>query len=376
MSVNKLNTIVARVLTTRAAWPILLTIAALCTASILSLRLSSQPRADRQEIHILVGLVALLLCLLPHFQNIGRAAFGLYAVALLLLLAVLFAPAIQYTHRWFAIPGTQIQLQPSELAKIAFVIATASYLRNRKNVRTLEGLLIPFALALIPFTLILVEPDLGTASLFLFVLYAMLIAAGARFRHLIAIAIILPLMGWGAFPFLKDYQKERVYSIVRVAMGYDDPAHHTGSSYQQLHSMMAIGAGGSTGQGENGAKLVTPETLPEAYTDFIFALIGIQWGFAGCVLILILYLAYFAASVEIAASTRDNFGRLLVVGLTSIILFQALINIAMTIALAPVVGIELPFLSYGGSSLISSFIAAGLLLNVSIRRDTRTAHSN
>jgi cell division protein FtsW (lipid II flippase) len=372
---NKLNQIILKVLTTRVAWPIVFTITLLCSVSILSLRLSSQARADRQEIHILLGALALLLCLFPHFQTIGRAAYNLYALALLLLIAVLFAPAIAYTHRWFVIPATSIQIQPSEFAKIAFVISAAWYLRNRKNIRTVEGLIIPFLLALIPFALILVEPDLGTAALFPLVLYAMLIAAGARFRHLIIIAVILPLLGWGAFPFLKDYQKERIYSIARVVIGHDDPAHHTGSSFQQLHSMMAIGAGGATGQGEQGAKLITPETLPEAYTDFIFALIGIQWGFAGCALILILYLAFFGASVEIAASTRDNFGRLLVVGLTSIILFQALINIAMTIALAPVVGIELPFLSYGGSSLISSFIAAGLLLNVSIRRGTRTAHS-
>jgi len=372
--VSKFNQIVGKVLTTRVAWPILLTIAALCTVSLLSLRLSSQPRADRQEIHIAIGAFALILCLLPHFQNIGRAAYGLYGIALLLLAGVLFAPSIAYTHRWFAIPGTPVLIQPSEFAKIAFVLANAWYLRNRKNIRTIEGLVFPFILALVPFALILVEPDLGTASLFLFVLYAMLIAAGARFRHLIAIAVMLPLLGWGAFPFLKDYQKQRVYSIAHLMIGRDD-ADPAGSSYQQLHSMMAIGAGGVTGQGEQGAKLVTPETLPEAYTDFIFALIGIQWGFAGCALILVLYLAFFGASVEIAASTRDNFGRLLVVGLTSIILFQALINIAMTIALAPVVGIELPFLSYGGSSLISSFIAAGLLLNVSIRRDTRTAHS-
>lgn len=118
---------------------------------------------------------------------------------------------------------------------------------------------------------------------------------------------------------------------------------------------------------------MTQRVLPEAYTDFVFALIGIQWGFAGCMTILVLYLAFFAAAVEISASTKDQFGRLMVVGLTSMILFQAFINMSMTVALAPVVGIELPFVSYGGSSLIASFVAAGLLLNVSIRRGTRTS---
>ena len=138
-------------------------------------------------------------------------------------------------------------------------------------------------------------------------------------------------------------------------------------------SLTAIGSGATTGGGEEAQHFIKQNLLPESSTDFIFAIIAIQWGFAGCLMVLIFYLAFFAATVEIAASTKDNFGRLLTIGLASMILFQALINIAMTIALGPVVGIALPFLSYGGSSLLTNFLAAGLILNVSLRRNTHTS---
>jgi rod shape determining protein RodA len=376
--IKKLRAILLQLLTTRVAWPIVITIALLSAASLRALALSSPERADRQQIHILVGTLTLLLALLPNFQTIGRVAYGAFGIVLLLLMAVLFAPAVAYTHRWFVLPGG-VQLQPSEFAKLAFILATAWLLRHRKNVREIEGLVAPFLLALIPFGLILVEPDLGTALLFPLILYAMLIAAGARFRHLLIIALILPLAGWGAFPFLRDYQKDRLYSMGRRIFHVD--AHRAGDADQRDSdrqpdlSVMTIGSGALTGEGSKGADYIRQGVLPEAYTDFIFAIIGIQWGFLGCVLILVLYLAFFAAAVEIAGSTRDNFGRLLVVGLASMILFQALINIAMTIELGPVVGIELPFLSYGGSSLLTNFLAAGLILNVSVRRNVRSAAS-
>ncbi len=190
---------------------------------------------------------------------------------------------------------------------------------------------------------------------------------------------MLPLAAWGYFPFLHDYQKDRLYSIGRrvfhVETATNPDASQRDNDLQQNISVMTIGSGAVAGEGLQGARYIRQGVLPEAYTDFIFAIIGIQWGFLGCLLILGLYLAFFAAAAEIAASTKDNFGRLLVVGLASMILFQALINIAMTVALGPVVGIELPFLSYGGSSLLTNFLAAGLILNVSLRRNTHSSAS-
>jgi cell division protein FtsW (lipid II flippase) len=287
-------------------------------------------------------------------------------------MGVMLAPAQQNTHRWFLLPGG-VQVQPSEFMKIAYVLALAWYFRYRKDVRELGGLLMPFLLTAIPFGLILIEPDLGTAILFPLVLYAMLIAAGARFRHLASIALIGLCAAPASYPFLKPYQQARIDSAMRRVFGSQDPANLKREGYQQHQSEVAIGSGGMTGQGVLGAQQIRRGILPEAYTDFIFAVIGTQWGFVGCTLVLGLYLAFFGAAVEIAGSTKDPFARLMVVGLSAIILFQATINMYMAVGMGAVVGISLPFLSYGGSSLLTSMLAAGLLLNVSVRRQTYSA---
>ena len=374
LSMKALKDILYRVLTTRVAWPILITLALLCSASLAALALSSPESADKQRVWILIGLGVILIALLPHFNILGRVAYALYALALFLLIAVYFVPEVKYTHRWFVLPGGT-QLQPSELAKIAFVMALAWYLRFRKNLHTVQGLIVPFALTFVPFVLILREPDLGTALLFPLVLYAMLLAAGARMRHLVVIALIALAAGPGAYPFLRDYQQGRIKSAVLMAFGLADAAHLTGDGLQQYRSEVAIGSGGGTGQERQADPSLRADLVPEAHTDFIFSVIGAKWGFAGCLAILLIYLAFFAVVLEIASSTRDHFGRLLAVGLASMILFQATINMCMTIGLAPVVGIALPFVSYGGSSLLASMLATGILLNISVRRNTKSAAS-
>jgi len=260
------------------------------------------------------------------------------------------------------------QLQPSELAKITFVLALAWYLRYAKSLRTLEGLIFPFLLALLPFTLILVEPDLGTALLFPLVLYAMLLAAGARMRHLVIIALVAILAMPGAYPFLRPYQQARINSLILTTFNKADDEHRSGAGYHALVSKRVIGSGGPTGQGGEGVRPITQGLLPAAYTDFIFSVVGAEWGFRGCMIVILLYFGFLAAAVEIASSTRDPFGRLLVVGLACTILFQATINLHMTVGIMPVVGVALPFVSYGGSSLLTSLLAVGLLLNVSVRR--------
>ncbi len=364
---KQIKLILLRVLTTRVAWPILITIGLLCTASLMSLKLASPVRYEKQQVWLMIGAGVIVLAILPHFHVLGRIAYGMYGVTLLLLVAVFAAPEVAFTHRWFVLPG-DIQLQPSELAKISFVLALAWYLRYRRNIRKFEGLLIPFALAGAPFALILAEPDLGTAILFPLVLYAMLVAAGARLRHLAAIALVVILSVPGAYPFLQPYQQQRARTFLLQLMGATDAAHNSGPYYQQYQSQVVIGAGGATGEGAQGANYIRQGIVPEAYTDFIFSVVGAEWGFLGCFLIQAMYLAFYTASIEIAASTRDNFGKLLVVGLASMILFQACINMYMTTGLGPVTGIALPFVSYGGSSLLASLLAAGLLLNVSVRR--------
>lgn len=367
-----LKKILLRVLTTRSAWPVLVCVGLLCAVSLLALDLASPERADKQRLWLLIGSGVVFLALLPSYNLLGRLAIAFYGLTLLLLVAVFFAPEVQYTHRWFVLPiggpgGTQ--LQPSELAKISFIMLLAWYLKYAKNVDTLEGLLLPFALAIVPAGLILVEPDLGTALLFPLVLYAMLLAAGARMRHLMVIALVAVLAMPGAYPFLRPYQQERIRSLALTVMGHADEAHRSGPGYQAYQSQLAISSGGLTGQGAAGARAIS-QMLPEAYTDFIYAVVGAAWGLLGCGLVILLYLGLFGAAMEIAASTRDLYGRLLVVGLACTLLFQATMNLLMTVHIMPVVGVALPFVSYGGSSLLTSLLAAGLLLNVSIRRNS------
>jgi cell division protein FtsW (lipid II flippase) len=367
---KKFQDILWRLLTTRVAWPIVISIGLLCMASILSLQLTSPERATRQQIHIAIGFVVMMAMLIPHFQDVGRLAYGLLIVSVVLLMLVFTSTPINGSRRWFQV-GESVQLQPSELAKIAYVLSMAWYLRYRKDIQTLSGLVVPFLMTLVPFGLILLEPDLGTALLFPFALYVILIAAGARLRHLVSIALIVLLAAPGAYPFLKDYQKERIKTVLKHWITPEEESRSVTAARRtrnthQLMSVAAISSGGVAGLGTDGA--LYAEKVPERHTDFVFAVVGARWGLLGCVTLLLMYLGFFLASLEIAGSTKDPFGRLMVVGLASIILLQAMINVSMTTALAPVVGITLPFVSYGGSSLLTNMIAAGLLLNVSIRR--------
>ena len=364
---NSLRDILLRVVTTRAAWPILISVALLCAMSLAALEVVSPERFKKQEVWLMIGAGVILVALLPHYNVLGAVAYALYGVTIVLLVAVMLAPKVANTHRWFVFPGGT-QFQPSEVAKIAFVLALAWYLRYRQDLRTVNGLMVPFAMAFVPFVLILIEPDLGTALLFPLVLYAMLLAAGASLRHLVIIAVLALVAMPGAYPFLKPYQQERLKSQLLFLMDKGE------TPYQQMQSMVAIGSGGTSGQGKEAAGPIRQGLLPAAYTDFIFAVVGTLWGFAGCTLVLLFYLGFFAASVEVASTARDMFGRLLVIGLACMILFQAVINLNMTIGPPmPVVGVSLPFMSYGGSSLLASMLAVGLLLNVSVRRFAKRA---
>lgn len=360
------NHLVRRLLANQIAWILLVAMLLLCSASIAALRVVSARMAHVQELHILVGLAGLFIVLVPSYRSIGRYSYVFYAVSLALLAGVLFAPAIKGSHRWFVL-GAGVNLQPSELAKIAFVMAVAWSLRRHRDCRELSRLLTPFVLMLLPMGLILKESDLGTALLFPMALYCMLIAAGARFRHLLAIALIVLSIAPGCYPLLKSYQKQRIIAMLVQRK----PTYHQlhGDLYQQQQSEIAEGSGGVVGQGLAGANQIRHGLLPEAGNDFVFAVVATQWGFAGGAGVLLLYVVFFGGCMETAGSAPDSFARLLVVGLASMLILQATINIAMTTGLIPVVGITLPFLSYGGSAIVTDMLATGLILNVALRRE-------
>jgi cell division protein FtsW (lipid II flippase) len=265
--------------------------------------------------------------------------------------------------------------QPAELTKIAFIMVLARYLRFRSNYRTVVGLLAPFGLALLPVALILKQPDLGTSLVFIPALFAMLFVAGAKIRHLaavlclgLAVAPLLWLSGtdlpvFRHFPELvKPYQRARVYAM----FSGDDPGSHRAINYQTEQVMIALGSGGPTGKGPG--HIPVGQSVPEGHNDMIFALIGEQFGFIGTLVVLGAYLVLFAAGVEIAANTREPFGRLVALGIVSVLAGQTFINLMVALRLMPVTGITLPFVSAGGSSLLASFMAAGLLLNIGQNR--------
>jgi rod shape determining protein RodA len=256
----------------------------------------------------------------------------------------------------------------------------ARYLRFRSNYRTLKGLLAPFALAMFPMAMILLEPDLGTALIFVPALFAMLFVAGAKIKHLLAIVALGAAMGpvlWMCGPkdagapglpvlrylpaFVRDYQRKRVY-----AMFNDDRETLQGGGYQQQHALAALGSGGLGGKGIG----IVPigKKVPEAHNDMVFALIGEQFGFIGTTAVMVAYVVLFAAGVEIAAATREPFGKLLAVGVVSMLAGQTFLNLMVATKLMPVTGVTLPFISYGGSSLVASYMAAGLLLNIGQNR--------
>lgn len=365
-------------------WPVLAAVAVLSAVGVLSIwadtRFDPRPEWIKQVIYLVVAFVCMAVFQAVNYLKIGRYSVAFYLLSLGLILYTVIGAKI-------SLPGVRtirgqtnwisfgpVSLQPSELMKIAFVMLLARYLRFRSNYRTLTGLLPPFALAVVPIAMILRQPDLGTAILFVPALFVMLFVAGAKIKHLLAIVglgmALLPVAWFSGadlpvfrhFPELvKEYQRKRVY-----AMFQSDPATLQRTGFQQHNALIALGSGGIGGKGLGNIPI--GRRVPEAHNDMIFALIGEQFGFLGAAAVLIAYIVLFAAGLEIAAATREPFGKLLAVGVVAMLASQTFLNLMVAVKLLPVTGITLPFVSYGGSSLLASYMAAGLLLNIGQNR--------
>jgi rod shape determining protein RodA len=357
-------------------WPVLVALAVLSTAGILSLWQQSPDMGHRQLIYTAVSVACLAAIQAVSYTTIGRYAWGFYLLSLLLVLyTIAHLPGVLTVNGASAwIDFRFMSLEPSELMKIAFVMVLARYLRFRSNYRMLTGLLPPFALALVPMLLILKQPDLGIAALFIPTLLAMLYSAGARGKHILMIlglgAVLAPviLLSGTDYPvfrhmpmLLQPYQVARVTSMLS-----SDPRITQKEGYQRERALAAMGAGGLTGKGLGNAAI--SRSVPEWYDDMIFAVIGEQFGFIGSIVVLTAYIVLFAAGVEISAGTREPFGKLVALGVVALLASQTLLNLMVVMGLFPVTGVTLPFVSYGGSSLLASYIAAGLLLNIGQNR--------
>ncbi len=297
-------------------------------------------------------------------RRLCRWSYAIFAVILAMLVAVYFFPAVNGAHRWLRLGP--LGLQPSEFAKVAFVIVLSRYLMHRDSHRRLAGLLTPVMIALVPVLLILREPDLGTAMVFLPVLAIMLVVAGARGRDLVCYAalglLVLPLL-WSQ---MSREQRSRVTALWEQTQAGQTPRDDT----YQLHQakrMLALGGVWGSLLGGQAVDDSAVYVLPESRTDFIFCLLGERLGLWGLGIVLGLFGLLVWRGSMIARDCQEPFGRLLAAGIAALFGVQVLINTGMTVGLLPVTGLSLPLVSYGGSGLLAHSVAVGLLLNVGLR---------
>lgn len=316
------------------------------------------PFLVKQGLAAAIGLAAMLVAMHVDYRVLKRpaVAYTLLAGAVVLLVAVLFQPVMNGTRRWFFLGP--VSVQPAELAKLALVPYVAYQLDRKLDRVNRPELLVPVCLAVGLVTgLILMQPDFGTTVLLLATVGVMLFTAGLAWRYVgMGGAMALPALAF--LIYSESYRKQRLLAFL------DPEADPLGAGYQVLQSLIAVGAGGvlGVGLGNSGQKLFY---LPQPHTDFIYAIIAEELGMLGALAVLALFLVLLWRGLRAARHAPDAFGRFLGIGLTAVLVLQALINISVAIALLPTKGIPLPFLSYGGSSLVVSMAACGVLLNLS-----------
>ena len=316
---------------------------------------------QRQGISILVDIALAAFLMNFDYKILQRYGNHFYVFNLILLILVmLIGQTALGAQRWIALGP--ISIQPSEFSKLIMIIALAAMMEKRGRVRSLSDLAPVASYVLVPFLLVLKQPDLGTSLVFLAIFLGMVFAAGIRLRILFGIFGL----GLAAMPvlwhFLKDYQK------MRIMVFMDPNVDPLGAGYHIIQSKIAIGSGLLFGKGLFGGTQSQLNFLPENHTDFIFSVVGEELGFVGCAVLLLLYLIVLWRGIKIAQNASDTFGRLLAVGITSMIAFHVLVNVGMTMGIMPVTGIPLPLMSYGVSSLTTNIMAIAILLNIQLRR--------
>jgi cell division protein FtsW len=314
----------------------------------------------RELVWLAVGAAAAFLGARMDYAKLRTAAPWIYAIAVLLLAAVLLPHVGTMeggAQRWFS--SGAVSFEPSEFAKFALVVLLAWMFAKRDDgARSMRSAGAPALFAVgICFALVLRQPDLGTASLFVITAFVVMYVAGAKLRHLLLeIAIAVPAMA--AFIFSSAYRRDRFTAFLHP---FKDPQ---GTGYHIIQSLYALGSGGWFGSGL-GHSLQKFGYLPEPYTDFIFSIIGEELGFVGAVAVVLLFLALAYRGTRIAAAADDRFGLYLATGITASLVLQAFVNIGVATSTWPVTGVPLPFISYGGTSLVVSLFSVGILASVS-----------
>ncbi len=309
-----------------------------------------------------IGFCIMAVMFSFNYKILDKWAYVIYGLTLVLLTLVLFfGKYVAGSRRWLSLGP--ISFQPSEIAKIGLIIPLAKYYAKRAVPEGLSfmKLLMPFILTSVPFILIVKQPDLGTAMLLLLIAGSMTLFVKIEKRSysflLAGCAITSPIIWF----FLKDYQKLRIITLLSPEK---DPL---GTGYHIIQSKIAIGSGMISGKGFLEGTQNALAFLPAQHTDFIFSSLSEEWGFIGSLTILLLFLLVIFWGLNIAYGCRDTFGTMLCIGVIIMIAWHVIINVGMTMGLMPVVGIPLPLISYGGSSIITVMMGIGLLMNVSMR---------
>jgi len=318
----------------------------------------------RQLLWMTIGLVLMAIFIVVDYHVLFDIAPILYGIGMVLLAYLLaYGKVRAHVKSWIQLPGN-FQFQPSEFMKIATALMLARFFdSNERAYLNLRSFIVAMAIIGAPVLLILAQPDFGTAATFAPLVAVAMFFGGIRWRYwtiMILVVLIAMPIGWKVF--LKGYQKERIMIFLNPER---DPL---GSGYQVTQAKIAIGSGGIHGKGFKQGTQAKLEYLPARHTDFIFAVLGEEWGFIGVGIVLGLYLFLIVQALSFAKQARDRGGTFLVIALICFFIFHILINVSMQIGVLPTTGIPLPLISYGGSSTMMFFIAVGLMLNVDMRR--------
>jgi rod shape determining protein RodA len=309
------------------------------------------------------GFLIMIASFLISYKRFDQHAYTAYAICIFLLAAVLLAgKVVAGSKRWLVFGP--ISLQPSELAKVAVIIVLARYYSRTASTKgmRLRDMVIPMVMVAVPFGLIVKQPDLGTAVMILLIAATLTVYIKIEKRAMIAIVIFGTVTIPMIWMMLKGYQKQRILTFLEPDR---DPL---GTGYHIIQSKIAIGAGMLSGKGFLKGTQNALSFLPEHQTDFIFSVLAEDWGFIGSATVLFIFLILIVWSLNIAHGCRDSFGALLAIGITAMIGWEVFINIGMVMGLMPVVGIPLPFISYGGSAILSMMMCIGILMNISMRK--------
>jgi rod shape determining protein RodA len=357
-------------------WPLLLAAAGLTLCSVIVLNGATEndvPGAPnfyvtRQAIFGVVGLALLLVVSRIDYTRLRDLRTQVYALLVASnVFVLLLGAAAKGSRRWIDVGFFQIQ--PSEIGKALLILTLASYIADRARESHGQGIVLPvLGLTAVPAGLVFLQPDLGSAMVYGAIAFTMLFIAGVSWQQLTALvavlALLVTLVLWAApaagVNILHDYQVERLTAFLQPNV---DP---TGQGFQQNQGEIAIGAGERIGRGADNATQTQLNFVPEHHTDFIFAVVGESYGFAGAALVLTLYALLIWRGLRILALARDQFGALIAAGVVAILMFQVFVNVGMNVGIMPITGVTLPLMSYGGASMLSTFIALGLLQSVAV----------